>query len=604
MDNLAPIPVASTFEAVRKAHGLPSSSSALLGEGTYGVVREMGGFALKKFRVTCDDEGLDASSIREISVYQYLATQAPDITPKPTSIIISDEYPNGAILMEKYPHTLHSSPAGVTETNFVDIARSLIEKLCTWSKLGLSHRDLKPQNMVYDPTTGRVRVIDWGAANFKHWPSPEYGLTTQVCTLWYRCPEILMEAKEYDPTALDVWSMGASLVHIWGRIKSCVFDLAGDNEIDTLLRIFKLVGSPTSEGMKKLPVWNDKLPKFPTRKASATYKLPDDLLSDLVDKMLVTDPCNRITIDGIMRHPFMAASSIVIPVKPCRVRADIMAHQSDINNKMRQILIDWLISVASKFKLKMETLVLTIEIIDDMILRKMFIRQKLQLLGVTAMLIASKLLECFAPEVRDYVYITDKAYTREQIVALERVIMTTVPDLYTIMSRGPGFIVAKATGKTDITGWIAALLGVYDVKYSSDNMTELIAAVVASVEKGSCEVPERVSSSVPRCTGSSLRDAHNILTKLSITKPVMGTIDAVFFGPLPLPLPAPLIAPPHVPTDKPPLHPPAPPTSTSMPAAAPTPTPTTRTQTHRNTNTSNQSNRCCTDTLRQRCCMG
>jgi len=64
--------------------------------------------------------------------------------------------------------------------------------------------------------------------------------------------------------------------------------------------------------------------------------------------------------------------------------------------------------------------------IDRFLERKLVIRQKLQLVGVTAMLLASKYEEIYAPEVRDFVYITDKAYTREQILAMEAQMLNTL----------------------------------------------------------------------------------------------------------------------------------------------------------------------------------
>jgi cyclin B len=118
-----------------------------------------------------------------------------------------------------------------------------------------------------------------------------------------------------------------------------------------------------------------------------------------------------------------------------------MAHQTDINEKMRAILIDWLVEVHLKFKLMPETMYLTVNIIDRFLERKMVIRQKLQLVGVTAMLLASKYEEIYAPEVRDFVYITDKAYTREQILAMESSILSTldfritVPTTYVFLNR-------------------------------------------------------------------------------------------------------------------------------------------------------------------------
>ncbi len=92
-----------------------------------------------------------------------------------------------------------------------------------------------------------------------------------------------------------------------------------------------------------------------------------------------------------------------------------MTRQVDINEKMRAILVDWIIEVHLKFKLLPETLFLTISLIDRYLERVQIKRNNLQLVGVTAMLIASKYEEIYAPEVRDFVYITDNAYTKEEI---------------------------------------------------------------------------------------------------------------------------------------------------------------------------------------------
>lgn len=83
---------------------------------------------------------------------------------------------------------------------------------------------------------------------------------------------------------------------------------------------------------------------------------------------------------------------------------------------MRAILVDWLIEVHYKFKLLPETLFLTTNLIDRYLERQPIHRTKLQLIGVTSMLIASKYEEIYAPEVKDFVYITDKAYLKEEIL--------------------------------------------------------------------------------------------------------------------------------------------------------------------------------------------
>lgn len=100
--------------------------------------------------------------------------------------------------------------------------------------------------------------------------------------------------------------------------------------------------------------------------------------------------------------------------------------QTDINEKMRAILVDWLIEVHYKFKLLPETLFLTVNLIDRYLERNDVVRTKLQLVGVGAMLIASKYEEIYAPEVRDFVYITDKAYTKEEIILMESALLSVL----------------------------------------------------------------------------------------------------------------------------------------------------------------------------------
>jgi G2/mitotic-specific cyclin-B, other len=103
-----------------------------------------------------------------------------------------------------------------------------------------------------------------------------------------------------------------------------------------------------------------------------------------------------------------------------------MDRQEDINEKMRAILIDWLVEVHLKFKLVPESLYLTINLIDRFLEKEQVNRQKLQLVGVTAMLIACKYEEIYPPIVKDFVYITDNAYTKEEILEMERRMLQTL----------------------------------------------------------------------------------------------------------------------------------------------------------------------------------
>jgi hypothetical protein len=96
--------------------------------------------------------------------------------------------------------------------------------------------------------------------------------------------------------------------------------------------------------------------------------------------------------------------------------------------KMRTVLVDWLIQVHSQFNLLQETLYLTVAILDRFLQENAckVERKQLQLVGVAAMFIASKYEEMYAPEIGDFVYITDRAYTEPQIREMEMKILATL----------------------------------------------------------------------------------------------------------------------------------------------------------------------------------
>ncbi|KAK9054298.1 hypothetical protein SSX86_025376 [Deinandra increscens subsp. villosa] len=93
--------------------------------------------------------------------------------------------------------------------------------------------------------------------------------------------------------------------------------------------------------------------------------------------------------------------------------------QKDVSANMRAVLIDWLVEVAEEYKLLSETLYLTISYIDRFLSVNVLNRQKLQLLGVSSMLIAAKYEEIKPPNTEDFSYITDHTYTKEEVVKME-----------------------------------------------------------------------------------------------------------------------------------------------------------------------------------------
>ncbi|KAL7374480.1 hypothetical protein ABVT39_001530 [Epinephelus coioides] len=101
------------------------------------------------------------------------------------------------------------------------------------------------------------------------------------------------------------------------------------------------------------------------------------------------------------------------------VLCNYMPKQPSLNPEMRAILIDWLVEVQENFELYHETLYLAVKMADHFLSKTPIHREMLQLVGSTAMLIASKFEERSPPCVDDFLYICDDAYKREELISME-----------------------------------------------------------------------------------------------------------------------------------------------------------------------------------------
>ncbi|EPS62422.1 hypothetical protein M569_12366, partial [Genlisea aurea] len=137
--------------------------------------------------------------------------------------------------------------------------------------------------------------------------------------------------------------------------------------------------------------------------------------------------------------------------------------QPEINGKMRAILVDWLIEVHRKFELMPESLYLTVNILDRFLSVRTVSRRELQLVGISSMLIACKYEEIWAPEVNDFVAISDNAYIREQVLKMEKTILEkldwylTVPTCYVFLVRFAKASIPSDSEMENMTFFLAEL---------------------------------------------------------------------------------------------------------------------------------------------------
>jgi glycogen synthase kinase 3 beta len=121
---------------------------------------------------------------------------------------------------------------------------------------GVVHRDIKPQNLLVDPTCHVLKVCDFGSA--KKLQADETS-TCYICTRYYRAPELIFGKKDYD-SKIDLWSAGCVFAEL--LLGKPLF--TGYDQISLLAEIMKCIGSPEKELVKRLvPTYSKKIPNIP-----------------------------------------------------------------------------------------------------------------------------------------------------------------------------------------------------------------------------------------------------------------------------------------------------------------------------------------------------
>ena len=100
--------------------------------------------------------------------------------------------------------------------------------------------------------------------------------------------------------------------------------------------------------------------------------------------------------------------------------------QTEVKDTSRGFLIEWIIDVHRKFRLMSETLYVTVNIIDRYLAQVPIKKSELHLLGVTALLIATKYEEIYPPELKDLLNISENKFSKDEVLRMENQILTTL----------------------------------------------------------------------------------------------------------------------------------------------------------------------------------
>lgn len=114
--------------------------------------------------------------------------------------------------------------------------RELLKALDFCHSRGIMHRDVKPHNIMIDHQRRKLRLIDWGLAEFYH-PGTKYNV--RVASRYFKGPELLVDFQDYD-YSLDMWSLGAMFASMIFK-KEPFFH--GHDNYDQLVKIAKVLGT-------------------------------------------------------------------------------------------------------------------------------------------------------------------------------------------------------------------------------------------------------------------------------------------------------------------------------------------------------------------------
>ncbi|KAM3186135.1 hypothetical protein ACTXT7_004921 [Hymenolepis weldensis] len=291
-----------------------------VGQGTFGEVfkvrekRTNKIYAVKRLRTEKEVEGFPLTSLREVIILQQLnhenIVRLHGICHKRNNNPNSSRY-DFFLLFEFCDHDLSgllTQKADISLPVRKSIAKQLLTGIQYLHSNDILHRDLKASNILID-SSGHLKIADFGLARFaaksmRKDKRPQY--TATVVTLWYRPPEVLLSDRSYGKP-VDLWGAGCIIAELWTR---CPI-LQGENELAQIKLILALCGSVTPKlwpGVDHLDFYKKttnvqwECRRTLRERLGPSITTPSAL--DLVDRLLVCNPTQRLTAEQALAHEF------------------------------------------------------------------------------------------------------------------------------------------------------------------------------------------------------------------------------------------------------------------------------------------------------------
>uniref|UniRef100_A0A2K6U5D4 Protein kinase domain-containing protein n=1 Tax=Saimiri boliviensis boliviensis TaxID=39432 RepID=A0A2K6U5D4_SAIBB len=272
-----------------------------IGQGTFGEVfkakhrKTCQKVALKKVWMENEKEGFPITALREIKILQLLKQEN---VVNLIEICQTKYIPD--LVLDFGEHDL----AGLLSNVLVKFTLFEIKRVMQMLLTGLHyiyrnkilHRNMKAANVLIT-RDGVLKLADFGLAK----NSQPHCYTNHVVTLWYRPPKLLLGERDYGPP-IDLWGTGCIMAEMWTH--STI--MRGNTKQQQLALISQLCGSITPEMWPNVDKYElyDKLKLVKGQKRKVKDRLKAYVPLDLIDKLLVLDPAQRIDSDDALNHNF------------------------------------------------------------------------------------------------------------------------------------------------------------------------------------------------------------------------------------------------------------------------------------------------------------
>jgi len=353
----------------------------VLGQGIYGTVYKVNCngkiYALKQ--QVSDDDDLFIEALREVDILSRI--YHPNII-KLHNVYICDR--TWIMIMDYIPFTLNQllQSHQLSDFDISNYSWQLLHAIYACEHRGIIHRDIKPSNILIDPDTKRLYLADFGLSRLTN-----KFMSNEVCTLLYRPPELFTDPVSYS-SKIDIWSCACVLYELsTGQI---LFDSADDVSI------------------KNLHLSITTRPLIPS----------NPLLDDLLHKMLLLNPIDRITAKQALNHPYFSNFYY-------RTIFTFSPPSSDINLNL-PFPTDWLSQINSYFNYKDLTLQLTLSLLSRYLSHIYCSPYHSLLLGISCLALAAALEEFKIQPIENYSNVINNSYSTDQIKDCIYHIMSTL----------------------------------------------------------------------------------------------------------------------------------------------------------------------------------